>query len=127
MYKFFGWLNVILLGLLISPYILNSLNRRFFNIKNSEFRKIIKYLRNIHKPLGLALLASGILHWYLGLGKFKIHTGSILYTFVFITAALGGSFYRLKKKNLFVLHRTFALITVGLFLFHLLFPKALAF
>ncbi|MFO7888679.1 MAG: hypothetical protein R6U59_10245 [Eubacteriales bacterium] len=125
MYSILGWLNVLILGVLISPYILNLLNKHIFKPKNNNIRNIIKFLRKLHKPLGLTLAVVALIHGYLALGTFRLHTGSFLYFSIIITGVLGGSFYKLKKKILFAWHKKFAFISLIALIVHLLYPNAI--
>jgi cytochrome b561 len=127
MYSVLGWLNAVILGVLLSPFVLGFLNKHLFKTKSKGFRDIVKLLRRFHKPLGLALAVLAPIHGYMALGGFRLHTGSLLYISAFITVALGGSFYRLKKKELFKWHKRMAAVTVLLLAVHLLFPSALRF
>lgn len=124
MYSFLGWLNVVLLGIIISPYVLVFINKKFVKSKSSSFRAFLKFLRKLHKPLGLTLLVIGLIHGYLALGRISLHTGSILFLGIFITASLGGSFYKLKKRPLFTWHKRLAFIVVILLFLHILYPSA---
>lgn len=125
MYSVLGWLNVVILGVILSPFALNFLNRRLFKTQNKIFRDTVKFLRRLHKPFGVAMAVLALVHGYLALGGIRIHTGSLLYASIFMTALLGGSFYRLKKRTLFIWHRRMALVSFLLLLLHLLYPSAL--
>lgn len=127
MYSVLGWANAIVLGVLLSPFVLGLLNKHIFKTRSKGFRNLVKLLRSFHKSLGLALAVLAPIHGYMALGGFRLHTGSLLYLSAFITAALGGSFYRLKKKELFKWHKRMAAVTVILLAAHLLFPGALRF
>ncbi len=125
-YSNLGWLNLILIGVLITPYVLKFLNRKVFKTKNDLYKKTIAFFRKIHKPLGIAILIIPLIHGYMALGTlFRLHTGTLLYLSILITASLGGSFFKLKKKKLFVWHKRMAFITVILFLIHFYFPSAI--
>ena len=125
-YKNLGWLNLVIIGVLITPFLLNFLNKNFFKTKNHFYKKIIVFFRKIHKPLGIALLIIPLIHGYMALGTlFRLHTGTLLYISIFITASMGGIFYKLKKKEFFLWHKRMAFITVILFLIHFYFPGAL--
>ncbi len=125
MYSVLGWLNVVVLAVILSPYVLGFLNRKFFKTKSKGFRDAMKFLRRLHKPLGVTLAILALVHGYLAMGGFRLHTGSLLYLSIFITALLGGSFYRLKKRSLFTWHKRMALLSFLLLLLHLLYPSAL--
>jgi hypothetical protein len=125
MYSILGWLNVVILGILVTPYILKYLNKNILKSNSNGIRNTIKFLRRLHKPLGLTLAVVALIHGYLALGRLRLHTGSLLYLSIIITAVLGGSFYRLKKKILFTWHKRFALISIIILLIHLFYPNAL--
>lgn len=121
-----GYLNVFILGLLLLPYILNTLNQKVFKTKSPVFRRVMKALRSLHKPLGVAFVASALIHGYMAMGGIRLHTGTLLYGAVLIQVILGGAFYRKKKKELFRAHRIMAMVVAGLFLLHWLVPSALS-
>lgn len=125
MYKILGWINAILLVLILIQFLLNFSNRKFIKTDNKNFKKVQKLFKIIHKPLGVALAILGPIHGYLALGGLRLHTGSLLYLSLIITAILGGIFYRLKKRFFFSWHKRFAALTVLLLLVHLVFPDAL--
>ncbi len=105
---------------------LKFLNRKLFKTKNDLYKKTITFFRKIHKPLGIAILIIPLIHGYMALGTlFRLHTGTLLYLSILTTASLGGSFFKLKKKKLFVWHKRMAFITVILFLIHFYFPSAI--
>jgi hypothetical protein len=125
MYKILGWINAILLVLILIQFLLNFSNRKFIKTDNKNFKKVQKLFKTIHKPLGIALAILGPIHGYLALGGLRLHTGSLLYLSLIVTAILGGIFYRLKKRVFFSWHKRFAALTVFLLLVHLVFPDAL--
>lgn len=121
-----GWINLIVIGVLVSPYVLNFLNRKFFKTKNKTYKKVLKFARKVHKPLALLIVILAPIHGYMALGTlFRLHTGTLLYLSILITAIFGGLFYRLKKRKLFKLHKAMALVTVIVFLVHFYFPGAI--
>jgi hypothetical protein len=124
MYVFLGWLNIGLLVVMTSPFWLRFLNERTLRLKGGAYGKSIRFLRAIHKPLGVAIIVIALIHAYLAWGTLRLHTGFILWLSVFVAALLGASFYYIKKKPLFVWHRRVVLLAFLLLLVHLLFPSA---
>lgn len=124
-YKLLGWINAIALTIVVAPFVLNFINRNFFKNKSKEIKSLVKFLRKFHKPLGILLIVTGIIHGYMALGTFRLHTGTILYISTILTGALGGSFYRTKKRVFFIWHKRLAFLSVALLLLHLLYPSAL--
>lgn len=124
-YALLGRLSLITLLLVITPYVLSSLNKNFFKTKNKTFFKVLKFFRKLHKPLGIVLIILGVSHGYMALESLSLHTGTLFYSSILITGILGGSFYRLKKRELFIWHKRMAVVTVFLLLLHLFFPDAI--
>ena len=124
-YRLLGWINAIALIILVSPFALSFMNKKIFSNKNNQIRNLVKFTRKFHKPLGIILIVTGIAHGYMALGSIRLHTGSILYISTLLTGALGGSFYRTKKRAFFIWHKRMAFVSVALLLLHLVFPSAL--
>jgi hypothetical protein len=124
-YLYLGWFNVFLLAVMTAPYWLRFLNNRTLRLKGGAFAKTIKFLRKLHKPLGLILLLLALYHGYLALGALRPHTGALVWLAIAATASLGLSYYLSKKKALFVWHKRMVLVVLAFLLLHLLFPSAL--
>jgi len=125
LYQVLGFLNVALLAGLLAPYCLRKLNAAVFHFKGAGYRKTMKVLRTLHKPMGIALVAVALIHGFLALGSLRPHTGSVAWVFVLLTACLGGAFYKLKKPWLLKAHRISALLVVLLAALHVFWPNAL--
>ncbi len=125
MYVFLGLLNIVLLAVMTSPFWLRFLNDHTLHLKGGRFGKVIKFLRAIHKPLGVVILIVAAIHGYLALGTIRLHTGILVFLAILVTATLGGSFYLLKKRSLFLWHRRMVLVVLFFLLIHLIFPSAL--
>ena len=126
-YKFFAWLNVVLLVIQLAPYLLVRLNKEFLKTKNKTYLTLTKGLRKYHKQTGALLLVTGIIHGYLALGgQLRLHTGTILYLAIVLSAILGFGFFKKKQKQLLKVHRTMALLIVLLFLIHFLTPNLMS-
>ncbi len=124
MYKILGLISATLLVVITSPYWVRRLNQWIFHIKGKGFTDFVKTLRKIHKPLGIALVLIALYHGYLALGTLRLHTGSIAWGLVLVTAILGALFYKKKKAVYFTWHKRMALITVLFVLLHLFVPNA---
>lgn len=122
MYAIIGRLNVVILIIMTAPYWMRFLNNRIFHQKSGFYMKTMKNFRKIHKPLGVIFVILGFIHGYLALGTFKIHSGSLLWLSLLITALLGGTFYKTKKKTIFIWHKRMVLFTVMMLLLHLFIP-----
>ena len=125
-YAILGWTSIGLAVIASSPYWLRMLNNLTFKTKDKRFFSLLKFLRKIHKPLGLLLAVIAIIHGYLALnGNIRLHTGLLVYISFFLTAVLGGIHYRLKNKTIFKFHKTMVLVSFLLLILHLAFPWAL--
>ena len=124
MYALIGWVMVGALVVMTAPFWLRGIAKPAGR-KSPAYNRLIKTLRLVHKPLGAVLVALVVVHGLLALGAFRLHTGTLAGLLLIITAVLGGSFYRLKKKALFKLHKQAALVTAVLAAVHLLFPSAI--
>ena len=125
MYAVLGWINIAALVVMTSPYWLRLINKYAFKNKSKALARGAKALRMAHKPLGIALVASVLAHGFLALNALRLHTGTLAAIMLIVTAALGATFYFLKKKPMLIAHRTMALLLVLLVLIHLIFPSAL--
>jgi len=123
MYAILGWILVAAVIIMAAPYWLR-IPARIFGIKGAGYKRLIKILRAVHKPLGAALVVIVVVHGFLALGVCRLHTGVIAGAFLIITAAFGGAFFIFKKKRLFMLHRLSALLLSIFVLVHLIFPSA---
>jgi hypothetical protein len=124
MYVFLGWFTIALLLVMTAPFWLRFLNKHVLHLKGGAYGKTIKTLRTIHKPLGVAIAVVALVHGYLALGALRLHTGSLLWLAVLVTAVLGVLFYYFKKKPLFAWHKRMVLVVLFLLLVHLIFPSA---
>ena len=126
MVKFLGYLNIGLLAVVLAPYLVRKLNQWFIHSKGPGFGKLMKVLRALHKPAAVLLVASVVLHGWLALGGFRLHTGTVAAVGLLLTALCGLLFYLLRKPPLLVAHRVLALVSVVLIAVHLLFPSLLS-
>ena len=125
MYRILGYLNVVLFIVVTSPYWLRRLNQWVLHVRNADMQRLIKPLRSLHKPLAACLAVIAAIHGYLALGSLRLHTGSIVWIAVLVTAGLGFSFYKKKKPNLFKWHKGMALTVALLIALHLIAPNIL--
>ena len=108
MYKWLGYMSIALIVLLTAPYWLRTLNGWTIKTKDKRFFNLLKFLRKLHKPLGIALALIAFCHGYLALGALRLHTGVLAYAGFILTAAVGFLFFIKKKKKLFKAHKTLA-------------------
>ncbi len=125
MFSFLGWLNVVLLGILVLPWILVRLNKYVLKTKSKAYLNFIRFLRSFHKPLGILMVIVALVHGYMAFGfNLRLHTGPVLALTAIIAMVTGGMYYKLKKKNVFLVHKIFSALAVVMLLIHLFFPRA---
>lgn len=125
MYKTLGIISLILVVLITAPYWLRLLNSLTLKTKDKRFFGLLKFLRKLHKPMGLLLAAIAVWHGYLAWGSLRPHTGMLAFLGFFITVILGGIHYKAKSKKIFKAHKVMALVSAALLALHLLWPGAL--
>lgn len=125
MYRILGWLNVGLILVMTAPYWLRFLNSHTLRLKGGAYAKTIKVLRAIHKPLGGLILLIALVHGYLAWGTLRLHTGTLVWLSVLITASIGLLFFLTKKRVLFAWHKRAVLLVIAVLSIHLLFPNAI--
>lgn len=125
MYAVFGWINISLITLMLLPFAIFNLNSLLFKKKVSVYLKLAKFLRKLHRYLGIPLVISVIYHGFLALGSFRLHTGTILGIMLIVVAIFGMIFILFKKKWAFKTHKLLAILLMLLLILHLIFPSAL--
>ncbi len=125
LYQILGWLSVAILVIVTAPYWLRTLNNWTIKTKDKRFLNFLKFLRKLHKPLGVVLAGIALWHAYLALGSLRLHTGLLVYLGILLTAVLGYLHHRKKDKRIFKGHKTMALISALLLVLHLLWPGAI--
>ncbi|MPN19583.1 hypothetical protein SDC9_166954 [bioreactor metagenome] len=126
MYVVLGWINLSLFALATSHFWLRFLNSRLFHAKSKGFLSLLKTLRVIHKPVGIALVGLAYLHGFMALGTIRPHTGLLAATAMAAAAALGAAYFFSRKKPFFILHRWVVLAIACLIAVHLIFPNLLS-
>jgi len=121
--RFIGWLNIGLIGIMVLPFLLRQFSTRVKKIKGTWYPKLNKFLRTIHKPLGIAIALLAMLHGYLVFGGFRLHTGTLEFFAIVIMAALGATFYFTRKKPFLVWHRWALVLLLLMVLVHQIFPN----
>lgn len=124
MYKILGIISVILVILITSPYWLRKLNGWTVKTKDKRFLALLKGLRKLHKPLGLALMLIAGWHGY-EIMRLRPHSGLVTLISFLLTGLLGGVYFKTKNKKVFKAHKAMALVSVLLMALHLIWPNAL--
>ncbi len=125
MYAVFGWINVVLVALMILPFAMQNMNKMLFKKKSGTYVNVTKFFRKSHRYIGILLLVSIAVHGFLAMGAIRFHTGTVLGA-LFLGAALFGVIFILaKKKWAFKTHKALAIAFTVFMLVHLLVPSAI--
>lgn len=119
MVAFLGYLNVIILIIIFMPFLIKKINK-YGPWKNSgNLEKIAKKIQKMHKVMGGLLFTSASVHGYLALKPIRIHTGTILFSVLFIQIILGIILSKKRGKALRKVHIFFGIIILIAVYFHL--------
>jgi cytochrome b561 len=121
MYEILGWINAILLLFMATMFPIRYLIK---NKHNKNVIPIYRVFRKLHPLVGILIIVIGMIHGYLALGRFKIHSGSILITAIVISAIIAYSKDKIKylKRNWRNIHKILGILIIFLFVMHLTFP-----
>lgn len=120
MVGFLGFINVVLLILLLSPFLLRRTNKYIFKNKNKILKKYAGVFSKYHMYFGFTLLVTAFLHGYMALATIRMHSGYILWLWVFIQVSLGMYAKKKKKPQLFNIHRIIGLLSLVFLIIHLI-------
>ncbi len=126
-YSFLGWFFVVILALMVLPYLLKLLMKHSEKArKNKTLKMILKSTRKMHRYIILIVLLLAPVHAYLALGgNLQLHTGSLLYLSILLTAVGGFVFYKTKNKKVIKFHKLGAVLVLILLFIHLVYPNLL--
>lgn len=122
---FLGWMNVLLIFLLVFVYIGRMLDKYVFSGRPIKFygstlKKLIKISSQWHIYLAILLIISAGLHGYLALGGYLYpHSGYFLFLAILLSGINGILFKKFKKKNLFLAHKLSAIFAIILLVWHI--------
>lgn len=132
--KFLGWVTVVLSGIAAIMYFLRRLNKyllikKFENEKIKFIQKILKrilpYLARIHPIIGITAIITGIIHGYLLLRTFQIHTGYIAWYSLLLLGISGiiGKYVKAKfiKTHWKKVHQILMFLMIILVAIHIIY------
>ena len=124
MYKILGWVNFAVLLIMFLPIMLEKMNTSVLKVKGNGYTRALGFIRKLHKPLGTIIFVSVVIHGFLALGSFRLHTGPFLGLLLILTGIFAIAFAKAKKKWLFVTHKTLSYLFIIMMIIHLIFPSA---
>lgn len=122
-FKYLGWVNISLLVLVVTHFILRRVNRYGFANKNKALRKISKFMSKIHPVIAGCLLISAFFHGWNMVGGIMLHSGYIAFAAILLQLTLGTMVKYLKKKPFLIIHRIIGLALVTSVVTHILIMK----
>lgn len=122
-YKYLGWVNIGLLTLIISHFILRRINKYGFGNKNKVLRKISIFMSKIHPYLTGVLVITAFLHGYNLAGGIRLHSGYIAFLVILMQAIFGVLVKYRKKKPILITHRIIGIALVASVITHVLIMK----
>lgn len=122
-FKYLGWVNITLLVLIITHFILRRVNKYGFKNKNKLLRRISIFMSKIHPYITGLLLISAFFHGYNLAGGIRFHSGYIAFAAILLQACFGALVKFKKKKSILITHRIIGLILVASVLAHVVLMK----
>lgn len=122
-YSNLGYLAFYILLIQIMPFLINYINRNYVKTKSKKYFALMKKFRLVHRILGATLIIIPLVHWQMALGVLVFHTGTILYSLVFLTIIMGMAFNIVKKREILKAHRALGLSSFFFFFIHYFFPN----
>ena len=122
-WKNLGWVNIGLLILVITHFILRRVNKFAFYNKNQFLRKVSSFMAKIHPYLTGFLLLSAFLHGFNLAGGIRFHSGYIAFAAILLQGIFGTLVKFKKKKPILVAHRIFGIILIISVIVHVIIMK----
>jgi len=122
-FKYLGWVNITLLVLIITHFILRRVNKYGFKNKNKLLRRISAFMSKVHPYLTGLLLVSAFLHGFNLAGGIMLHSGYIAFAAILLQAIFGILAKFKKKKPILITHRIIGLLLVASVFVHVILMK----
>lgn len=122
-FKFLGWVNITLLVLIITHFMLRRVNKYGFKNKSKLLRRISIFMSKIHPYLTGLLLVSAFLHGFNLAGGIRLHSGYIAFAAILLQASFGALVKFKKKKPILITHRIIGLLLVASVFVHVILMK----
>lgn len=123
LWKNLGWVNIGLLVLVISHFVLRRVNKFAFANKNKGLRKVSVIMSKIHPYITGLLLISAFLHGFNLAGGIRFHSGYLAFAAILLQSIFGVLVKLKKKKLILVTHRIIGLALVISVILHVTLMK----
>ncbi len=110
LFKYLGGVNIVLLTLIITHFVLRRVNKFGFKNKSKLLRKTSLFMSRIHPYLMVLLVITAFLHGYNLVGGIKLHSGYIAFAIILLQGGFGIMVKSIKKKPILTIHRSLGLI-----------------
>ena len=122
-FKYLGWVNITLLVLIITHFLLRRINKYGFGNKSKALRKISAFMSKLHPYLTGVLVITAFLHGFNLAGGIRMHSGYIAFLAILIQGIFGLLVKFIKKKPILVIHRIAGLALVISVIIHVMLMK----
>ena len=122
-FKYLGWVNITLLLLIITHFILRRVNKHGFKNKSKLLRRISTSMSKVHPYLTGLLLISAFFHGYNLAGGIRLHSGYIAFAVILLQMIFGVLVKFKKQKPILIIHRVTGLLLVASVLAHIILMK----
>jgi hypothetical protein len=122
-FKYLGWVNITLLLLIITHFILRLVNKFGFKNKNAKLRKTSLIMSKAHPFVSILLAVTAFLHGFNLVGGIRIHSGYIAFLAILIQGLLGGLVKSGKVKGAVKIHRITGLLLAAAVIVHVILMK----
>ncbi len=122
-FKYLGWVNIGLLVLIITHFLLRRINKYGFKNKSKGLRKFSIFMSKVHPYLTGALVITAFLHGYNLAGGIRLHSGYIAFAAILLQGTFGVLVKFTKKKPILIAHRLIGLILTAAVITHVILMK----
>ena len=122
-FKYLGWVNITILVLIITHFLLRRINKYGFKNKSKMLRRISTSMSKVHPYLTGLLLVSAFLHGFNLAGGIRLHSGYIAFAAILLQAIFGTLVKFKNKKPILITHRIIGLLLVVSVLIHVILMK----
>lgn len=122
-FKYLGWVNITLLALVITHFLLRRISKYCFKNKSKGLRKLASAMSKAHPFIAGALVVSAFFHGWNLAGGIRLHSGYIAFAAILLQLALGTMVKYMKKKPILIIHRLTGLALVTVVVGHVLLMK----
>lgn len=123
LFRSLGWVNIGLLVLVITHFLLRRINKYTLGNKNKFLKKASKFMSNIHPYISGLLLISAFLHGYNLVGGIRLHSGFIAFSVILLQMILGVIVKKTFKKPILYIHRFTGIAIVVTVIVHVVLMK----